>query len=243
MFTFMNFNVASRTVFYCLLLLLFSCFEDMDTTEFSLVETANIKVQHDAYKATLRYESINNTVIVAQENVNKKIQNTIKNLSSLENIQISTGRYYTSKNWNNQLKKYSTWTASHQIIVNSTDKQSLVNAVGIMQKYGFTVESFDSYLTKKTRESYTNKLITKAIQQAKSKINIVAINLNKQKVNITQVKLNNEEKYAPPVFALSRSAMQSDMEKSNYTNPSMEAGKQEISATVTIKALLSGNSR
>jgi len=221
------------------LLLLTSCFEENarnqeNITKVYFEESAQKEVLQDVYKAQLRYQIIGQDSIKLQNEINKKMNFAIDVTKSKEILQVSTQNYNVSQYWDRNLKAYSGFKAFQTIILQSKNKEILLDATKKLQESGFIMDNLSSYLSTEKQASYRNELIKEALQRVKERAQIIADNLNKKEITIAEIHVNDNN-HQPPIMAMRTMAIES---QKSFSAPVVKAQKQDVVIKIKVTANL-----
>lgn len=207
---------------------------DDKVTKLNFNETARIEVVDDRYKAVLKYsseESHDKSLIQSQ--VNKKMKLALKIAKDQEDLKVNTLNYRVSKVWNKNVKNL--WVASQEVMLDSDNKDGLLEVVNRLQINGFAMSSLSSYLSLEKRDSYKNNLISEALKRVKKSATLVAKEMDRDEVRFLDITINPHFPRNTPIM-FHRAAFESS--RASFDRPVVAAADRFISVDVAAVVLL-----
>lgn len=206
----------------------------LNLTKIQLTESAEKEVEQDRVKAMLLLQKDGNFAEEIQSDINKQMQKAVAEVKKEPKINLSTGRYSVNPRWDSELRKNVGFRAEQQLILDASDKESLLKMVGKLQAQGFMVESLQPYLSSQKQASYRTELIQKALEMVKDRAAEIAKTLGKSQVHIAEISVDTPYVQRPtPVFMAKTMALESAA-----VAPVAEAADQLVRVSVSVSVVL-----
>lgn len=214
-----------------------------DHTELHLTESAEKEVAQDRYKAVLRIQEEGDFAKEIQTEVNRKMKKAIAEVKALNKkerkIKVSTGSYNVNQKWDHKQRKNIGWTASQQIILDSDDKELLMELAGKLQGKDFVMENFSAYLSRAKQASFRTELIQEALKRIDDRAKGIAKTMGKKEVHIAAVNVDSNNNYQPPrPMFRGKAMMMMDAGAAESAPAVVEGTEQLISINISVVVLL-----
>ncbi len=212
-----------------------------DHTELHLTESAEKEVAQDRYKAILRIQEEGAFAKEIQATVNRKMKKAIDEVKALgDKVKVSTGSYNVNEKRDYKLNKSLGWQASQQIVLDSADKEMLMEIAGKLQSNGFVMENFSAYLSRKKQASYRTELIQEALKRIQDRAQQIAQTMGKKNVHIAAVNVdsNGYQPHPQPMFRAKAMMMAMDTMAESAPAAVVEGTEQRISINISVVVLL-----
>ena len=194
--------------------------------EFS--ETAGVMVQPDEIAASLRAEATAVEPANAQEAVNRMMAKALDTARRAGGVTPATGQYAVWLAPTQSPGAAPDWRASQSLDLSAQDGPALLALIGALQKQGLAVQQLGWRLSPQAARTAREQALRQALGGLRKRAEEAAGLLALRFESFRTVRLTPEP---PPVMPL-RAAMAAASE------PSVEQGPVEVTATVTAEAVL-----
>ena len=215
-------------------------------TVVNLSATEHGNVQQDLLTASLNIEKQNANPRTVQNEVNTIMQQAAAKAKAVPGVQVSTGQYYVypvdqepvvqPDGSTKVSKKPRTWRATQTLELRSTQPDALLPLTGDLQDMGLNVQNLSYSLSPEKEEQAKDALLESALAKLKAKAERTAKALGKSHADLVEVNIDSSYA-APPVMPMMARAGVA-MAKMEMAAPTAEAGANDITLTVSARAVL-----
>lgn len=208
-------------------------------TVLTLSESARKEVEQDRIKAILRVEKDARDAAVVQNFINEKMADAIKIAKSIKSLKVSTGNYRVNERYNSKLRENDGWQGSQQIILDTENKEDLLETVQKLQKSGFVMDNMNYYLSVDKAATYRTELVREALQRVQDSAKGVAEQLGAKHYHIGAIDVSNAGNVSPRMhMAMAKTMMADSLE---MAAPVVESSDETVSVSIQVKVVLDMN--
>lgn len=211
-----------------------------DKTVLTLTESASQKVEQDRIKAALEITKGARESAFVQNFINEKMETAVKEAKRVKSLKVSTGSYRVNQRWDSKARKNDGWEGSQEIILDTANKDELLDVVQKLQKDGFTMKGMNYYLSNETAATYRTDLIKEALKRVQDRAKSVAEQLGAKHHHIGAIDVSNEHTRAPRVQHMTM-AKAVAFESADMAAPVVEGSEEDVSIRVNVKVILDMN--
>ena len=201
----------------------------------------------DLLIASLRIEvEDKNNPAAIQKKINEAMKKALDLAKAETAFKVSTGAYSVYKydqpvivnQKTGEQKTEALWKGSQTIDIESKDATKLLDTVGKIQEMGFAMNNLAYTLSPEVIDKVRDELMVEALKKLTAKADIVARTLGKSNVSLVDVNVDAGGPIMPMYKAMmGREAMAMDA-GAPMPPPVAEAGEQDVSLTVSARALI-----
>jgi predicted secreted protein len=212
----------------------------------NLSATEHGNVQQDLLTASLNVERQNANPRTVQNEVNTLMQKAAAKAKAVPGVEVSTGQYYVypvdsepvvqPDGTTKIAKKPRTWRANQTLELRSTQPDALLPLTGDLQDMGLNVQNLSYTLSPEKEEQAKDALLESALAKLKAKAERTAKALGKSHADLVEV--NIDSSYNPPPMMPMMARAMTMSAKADMAAPTAEAGSNDITLTVSARAVL-----
>jgi predicted secreted protein len=212
----------------------------------NLSATEHSDVQQDLLTASLGIEKQGADARTVQNEINTIMQKAAAKAKAVPGVQVATGQYYVypvdsepvvQPDGSTKIsKKPRTWRGTQTIELRSTQADALLPLTGALQDLGLTVQNLSYTLSAEKEEQAKDAMLESALGKLKAKAERTAKALGKTQVDLVEVNIDSSYARPPIMPMMARASM--GMAKAEMAAPTAEAGSNDITLTVSARAVL-----
>lgn len=201
----------------------------------------------DLLIASLRIEvEDKNNPATVQKKINEAMTKALELAKKESAFKISTGSYSVYKydqpivvnQKSGESKSEPVWKGSQTIDIESKDATKLLDTVGKIQDMGFAMNNLAYTLSPEVVDKVRDELMVEALKKLTSKAEVVAKTLGKTKVDLVDVNVDIGGPVMPMYKTMMARAEMGMDAAAPMAPPVAEAGEQDVSLTVSARALI-----
>lgn len=217
------------------------------TTIINFSATEKRTLPQDLLVASLRIEVDDKTNPTAvQKKINEAMTKALALAKAESAFKVSTGAYSVYKFDQNiitnqktgESKTESLWRGSQEITIESKDSAKLLDVSGKIQDMGFAMNNLSYTLSPEVMETTRDELLVAALKKLTAKADIVAKTLGKTKADLVDVNVDNGGVVMPMYKTMMARSDMAVAGAAPMAAPVAEAGEQDVSMTVSARALI-----
>ena len=206
-------------------------------TILNLSETAEKEVEQDRIRATLRIEEEARESAMVQNRINKAMQEGVETAKKYKNIKVSTGRYNVNERYNSKLRTNDGWKGAQEIILDSDNKEDILELVQKLQKSGFNMSGMSYYLSREKAASYRTELINEALKRVQDRAASVSKQLGAKHWHVGSVDVSGSNNARPMMRTMGTMKMSLN-ESTSMAAPVVESGEDTVNVTIRVAVVL-----
>lgn len=206
-------------------------------TILNLSETAEKEVEQDRIRATLRIQEEARENTMVQNRINKAMQEGVEIAKKYNTIKVSTGRYNVNERYNNKLRTNDGWKGSQEIILDSENKDDILELVQKLQKQGFNMSGMSYYLSRDKAASYRTELINEALKRVQDRAASVSKQLGAKHWHIGSVDVSGSNNARPMMRTMGAMKMSLN-ESADMVAPVVESGEDRVNVSIRVAVVL-----
>lgn len=206
-------------------------------TILNLSETAQKEVEQDRIRATLRIEEEARERAMVQNRINKAMQDGVETAKKYTNIKVSTGRYNVNERYNAKIRTNDGWKGSQEIILDSDNKEDILELVQKLQKSGFNMSGMSYYLSREKAASYRTELINEALKRVQDRAASVSKQLGAKHWHVGSVDVSGSNNARPMMRTMGTMKMSLN-ESAAMATPVVESGEDTVNVTIRVAVVL-----
>ncbi|MFT7432587.1 MAG: putative secreted protein [Alphaproteobacteria bacterium] len=205
-------------------------------TVLNLSESAEKEVEQDRIKATLRIEEESKINTTLQNRINEKMTYAVSIAKKYTDVKVSTGAYRVNQRWNAALKKNDGWTGSQEIILDSANKELILDVAQKLQAQGFNISGINYYLSREKAASFRTALINEALKRVQDRAKSVATQLGASTFHIGSIDVSNQQVTRPQMRHNMISEMA--MDSKSMAAPVVEGSEERVAVSIRVAVIL-----
>lgn len=213
------------------------------STLMNVSATERTEVAQDLLTATLRYQGENEDPAALQDEINKVMSAALAEAKKVSAVESTTLHYnvyqYDRNQGRDALAQKLIWRGEQSLQIKSTDKDAVLKLAGALQSKKLVMSNMHFSVSPQLRDKTQSDLLEKALARLTEKAKRAGSAIGKGKVDLLRVDVGEGPDYYQPQPVMMRASMDvagGAMEKAAV--PVAEAGKSEISLSVSAVALL-----
>lgn len=204
-------------------------------TLLNISATERTEVDQDILVANMRVEKRLSDATELQQEINVMMKKATEEAKKFEGLEISTQQYYVHEY---RTKTEKEWQGSQGLMIKSKQAEDILELVGRLQDMGFLMNGLNYQLSPEKHEEVRESLLETAIDKLMQRAKRVGTAIDKPNTDLWEINVDTapSQGYPQPVMMRSNMAMAESMSAS--APPVAEAGKDQISMTVSAKIIL-----
>lgn len=205
-------------------------------TLLNISATESVEVEQDMLVANLRVEKRLSDAKELQQEINMMMKQAVEEAKKFDGLDISTNQYYVHE-YNTKTEKL--WRGSQGLTIKSKEADDVLELSGRLQDLGFLMNGLNYQLSPEKHEEVRESLLETALDKLVARSKRVGSAIDKPNVDLWEVNVDAAPSpaYPQPMMMHSRAASM-DMAESAMAAPVAQAGKNQISLTVSAKVIL-----
>ncbi|MCB9973308.1 MAG: SIMPL domain-containing protein [Rhodospirillales bacterium] len=206
-------------------------------TLLNISATERIEVAQDQLVANIRIEKTMADSRELQQDINRLIKQALEIVKDFKTVEVSTDQYYV---YEYNTKTQNLWRGTQGLTLKGKDADDILEVSGKLQDLGFLMNGLGYQLSSEKYEEVRDGLLELSLKKLMARAKRVGITIDKPDVDLWEVNVDAAPSpiYPQPVMMRTMMADSGMAEKSFAAPPVAEAGKNEISMTVSAKVLL-----
>lgn len=206
-------------------------------TVLNLSESAEKEVEQDRIRATLRIQKEARENYTVQNTINEGMQEAVSIAKKYDKVKISTGRYNIKERYNSKMRTNDGWKGSQSLILDSAEKEDILELVQKLQTLGFNMSGMNYYLSRDKAGSYRTELINEAIKRVQNRAASVAKQLGAKHWHIGSVDVSGGNRPSPVRHHTGSMEMVMSDSKS-IAAPVVEGTEERVSVNIRVAVIL-----
>ena len=204
-------------------------------TLLNISATESVEVDQDLLVANLRVEKTLTDPKELQQEINMMMKQAIEEAKNIEGLDLSTNQYYVYE-YNTKTEKL--WRGNQGLTIKSKNADDVLELSGRLQDVGFLMNGLNYQLSPEKHEEVRESLLETALEKLITRSKRVGTAIDKPNVDLWEVNVDAAPSpiYPQPMMQTRMASM--DMAESAMAAPVAQAGKNQISLTVSAKVIL-----
>ena len=205
-------------------------------TLLNISATERVDVEQDMLVANLRIEKRLADSKELQQEINILMKEAIEESKKFEDLDISTNQYYVHEY---RTKTQKLWQGSQSLTIKSKNGDDVLELAGRLQDKGFLMNGLNYQLSPEKYEEVRDGLLETALKKLMARAKRVGSTIDKPEVDLWEVNVDAAPSpiYPQPMM-MGRAMAMDTMETAALAAPVAQAGKNQISMTVSAKVIL-----
>ncbi len=204
-------------------------------TLLNISATETVEVEQDELVATLRVEKRLADSRELQQDINMMMKKATEEAKKFEGLDISTHQYYVHE-YNTKTQKL--WQGSQTLSIKSKNAEDVLELTGRLQDMGFVMNGLNYTLSREKHEEVRDSLLEAAIKKLSERARRVGSAIDKPNVDLWEVNVDAAPTNIYPQPMMARGMMMGATAELASAAPVAQAGKNQISMTVSAKVIL-----
>ncbi len=204
----------------------------------TLTANENVDVEQDLLTASLAVEGIDDDHTTLQNTINKTMKQAMDIISKKPKLQAQTTHYNIHEFYPNRNQRtIKKWKGEQGVTIKSTDKDTLLQLVGLLQGKGLILKGLDFSVSQSLQEKTQDALLENLISKLQVKADRIAKTMSKNQAEILEIRLDDQNKnaYQPQYRSMH---MESATLGSAPSTPVASAGQTNISVSASAHVLI-----
>ena len=203
-------------------------------TVLNISATESVEVDQDLLVANLRVEKTLSDPKELQQEINMMMKQAIEEAKNIEGLDLSTNQYYVYE-YNTKTEKL--WRGNQGLTIKSKNADDVLELSGRLQDAGFLMNGLNYQLSPEKHEEVRESLLETALEKLITRSQRVGTAIDKPNVDLWEVNVDAAPSpiYPQPMMQTRMASMEMD---SAMAAPVAQAGKDQISLTVSAKVIL-----